>query len=165
MHAEAAALIAELSLVRHPEGGYFRETWRSPLVVTRDATQPRRASTAIYFLLPAGDFSALHRVSSEEVWHHYAGDPIDLHTLDPLDGTHAIGRLGRDFASGERPQHVVPAGVWQAAVPRGERYALVGCTVSPGFEFADFELPSRAELLERFPRHEGLVLALTRVTP
>jgi hypothetical protein len=160
MNDAARALVASLGLAPHPEGGFFRETFRAPLEV--DAPQGRRAaSTAIYFLLPAGTFSALHRVRSDEAWHHYDGDPIDLHTIDD-DGLHAIARLGRAIARGERPQVVVPAGVWQAAVPIGATYALCGCTVAPGFDFVDFEMPARGALVERFPALRDVVAALTR---
>ena len=162
MHPDAEELVKRLGLAPHPEGGYYRETWRSPQRVDGHAAGVRVASTAIYFLLPAGTFSALHRVSSDEVWHHYDGDPVDLHLLDEAAGAHEVVCLGRDVAGGQLPQHVVPAGVWQAAVPRGERFALCGCTVAPGFEFDDFEMPSRTELLARFPSHADVVMRLTR---
>jgi predicted cupin superfamily sugar epimerase len=159
---DATRLIQSLDLAPHPEGGFFRETYRAPLVLSGlPHGGPRAAHTAIYFLLPAGAFSALHRVASDEVWHHYEGDPIDLHLIDD-HGLHTRIALGRDFAIGERPQHVVPAGIWQAAVPRGDRYALAGCTVAPGFDFADFTMPSRSELLAQFPQHAELVTRLTR---
>jgi uncharacterized protein len=160
MNEEARAVALALGLAPHPEGGFFRETFRAPLAVAAPQGE-RAASTAIYFLLPAGSFSALHRVHSDEVWHHYDGDPVELHTLRD-DGEARVVRLGRDLARGDRPQFVVPAGVWQAAVPVGARFALCGCTVSPGFEFADFEMPSRAWLLERFPDARELVQRLTR---
>ncbi len=160
MNEHARVVIEALGLAPHPEGGFFRETFRAPLMM--DGPQgPRAASTAIYFLLPAGTFSALHRVRSDEVWHHYDGDPVDLHTLQE-DGRYAVTRLGHDLGRGERPQQVVPAGVWQAAVPSGERYALCGCTVAPGFDFADFDMPARADLVQRFPRWRGIVERLTR---
>jgi predicted cupin superfamily sugar epimerase len=155
---EADAHIARLGLLPHPEGGFYRETFRSSLSVDHGA--PRSASTAIYFLLPARTFSAFHRVRSDEVWHHYDGDALDLHTIDE-QGTYAIARLGHDYDAGQRPQAVVPAGVWQAAVPLG-RYALCGCTVAPGFDFADFELPDRAAILERFPALTEIITKLTR---
>ena len=161
MNDDARAVVTALGLAPHPEGGFFRETFRAPLPI--DAPQgPRAASTAIYFLLPAGSFSALHRVRSDEVWHHYDGDPVDIHTMDDDAGQARVVRLGRDLARGDRPQVVVPAGVWQAAVPVGKRFALCGCTVAPGFEFADFEMPSRAELLRLFPALRELVERLTR---
>jgi predicted cupin superfamily sugar epimerase len=164
MHADAEELVKDLALARHPEGGFYRETWRSPLLLTGLAQGSRAASTAIYFLLPGGSFSAFHRVTSDELWHHYDGDPLELHVIDETDGAHTVTTLGRDILRGERPQHVVPAGIWQAAVPRGNRYALCGCTVAPGFDFADFEMPSRADLLDRFPRHVDVVTRLTRST-
>ena len=162
MHPDAQVLVNRLALSPHPEGGFYRETWRSPLAVPCPGRGPRAASTAIYFLLPAGTFSAWHRVASDEAWHHYDGDPLDLYLIDERDGGHTIVALGRDVPRGERPQHVVPAGVWQAAVTRGERYSLCGCTVAPGFDFADFEMPSREDLLARFPQHAEVVRRLTR---
>jgi predicted cupin superfamily sugar epimerase len=162
MHPDAEDLVERLSLAPHPEGGFYRETWRAPLVLEGlPHGTPRAASTAIYFLLPAGVFSALHRVRSDEAWHHYDGDPLELHELDDA-GSHEVVVLGRDVRRGERPQHVVAAGKWQAAVPRGERYALCGCTVAPGFDFRDFEMPPRDELKRRFPQHAALVKRLSR---
>jgi len=127
----ADEIIARLGLQPHPEGGHFRETFRAP-----DAG--RGASTAIFFLLKAGERSHWHRVDADEVWHHYAGASLELSMSD--DGR-AIRhrRLGCDFDIGEMPQIVVPRGVWQAARSLGN-WTLVGCTVAPGFDFAGFEL-------------------------
>ena len=159
---EVARLVTTLGLAPHPEGGFYRESWRAPLVLNGlPHGAPRAAHTAIYYLLPVGTFSAIHRVSSDEVWHHYDGDAVDLHLVDD-EGRHHVEVLGRDLAKGERPQHVVPAGVWQAAMPRGSRYALCGCTVAPGFDFADFEMPARAAMVELFPQHAELMTKLTR---
>jgi uncharacterized protein len=161
LEPEVTELIELLGLAPHPEGGYFRETWRSPLVLAGlPHGAPRSASTVIYFLLPAGSFSALHRVASDEVWHHYDGDPVELHVLEGR--VHQTFVLGRDLARGQRPQHVVPAGAWQAAVPIGTRWSLCGCTVAPGFDFADFEMPSREEMLRLLPDHVAVVKRLTR---
>lgn len=164
LSAAAARLVELLGLVRHPEGGYFRETWRSPLALGElPHGAPRAASTAIYFLLPSGTFSALHRVASDEVWHHYDGDPVELHVLEGR--VHETFVLGRDLERGERPQYVVPAGAWQAAVPLAERgagWSLCGCTVAPGFDFADFELPSQEEMLTLLPDHPTAVRRLSR---
>lgn len=161
---EAARLVEMLGLAPHPEGGFYAETWRSPLAIGgHPSGASRAASTAIYFLLPAGSFSAIHRVSSDEVWHHYAGDPVELHVFE--EERHSRLVLGRDFDRGERPQYVVPAGAWQAAAPIGARYALCGCTVAPGFDFADFEMPSREEMRRRLPSHSELVSRLTRARP
>jgi len=160
----AQRLVETLGLLPHPEGGYYRETFRSPLTLRglswAGPEGERSASTAIYFLLPGGAFSAFHRVMADEVWHHYDGDPIALHTLDASG--HEVVRLGREFAAGQRPQHVVRGGVWQAAVALGESYALCGCTVAPGFDFADFVMPSRDELTAAFPEHAALIESLTR---
>src|SRR5882672_9100340 len=114
MNDEARAVVSALGPSPHPEGGFFRETFRAPLAVSTPAGV-RAASTAIYFVLPAGSFSALHRVRSDEVWHHYDGDPVELYALRD-DGEARVVRLGRDLARGDRPQVIVPAGLWQAAV-------------------------------------------------
>lgn len=158
----AATLIRELGLARHPEGGYFRETFRAEaLPFALPERGPRSASTAIYFLLEHPDFSAFHRVRSDEIWHFYAGSSLELHTLDPERGYELV-MLGSSIERGERPQHVVRAGVLQAARLEAPGFALCGCTVAPGFDFADFELPPRAELASRFPPHRELIERLTR---
>lgn len=160
MDSEAQTLIRTLDLAPHPEGGFYRETFRGALRVSGPSGE-RSAHTLIYFLLPAGVFSAFHRVTSDEVWHHYDGDPVDLHAIDEA-GRYEVVTLGHKYDAGERPQHVIRAGVWQAAVPRGGRFALCGCTVSPGFDFADFAMPPRAELLRMFPQHHDVITRLTR---
>jgi len=155
-------VIEELGLAPHPEGGFFRETFRAPETVTAPfAAVSRAASTAIYFLLRAGDFSAFHRVRSDEVWHHYHGDSLELHTIDAA-GRHERIELGPGLKRGQRPQWVVPAGTLQAARVIGEGFALCGCTVAPGFDFTDFEMPARAELSERHPALAELIESLTR---
>jgi predicted cupin superfamily sugar epimerase len=162
----AKEVIRLLGLMPHPEGGHFAELFRASLPVT-SAAHPaaRAASTAIYFLLEAGDLSALHRVRSDEGWHHYAGDALELHVISVAG--HQIQRLGSDLARGERPFAMVPANAWQAARVADvgsakQGFALVGCTVAPGFDFADFELPSRERMLEHLPDHADWVRALTR---
>ncbi|MEZ4326167.1 MAG: cupin domain-containing protein [Polyangiales bacterium] len=163
-------LIARLELRPHPEGGYFRETYRDGQELTvqrRGGTVTRSASTAIYYLLEQGDMSALHRIASDEVWHHYAGGPLTVHVLHPPEGDrgprHEALRLGMDLAAGERPQAVVPKGAWFGARLEGpEAFALVGCTVAPGFDFADFEMGEREALRDAFPEHAALVQTLTR---
>jgi predicted cupin superfamily sugar epimerase len=163
MSLTAEQVIAELKLKPHPEGGNFVETFRSAEPIERPEGTQRSASTAIYFLLRASEFSAFHRVSSDEVWHHYYGSAVTLELLQD-DGKRSSVRLGSDLISGQRPQVVVPAGVWQAARPLAvaPEFALCGCTVAPGFEFEDFELPARAELVARFPEHAELIRQLTR---
>ena len=128
----AADIIAKLDLKPHPEGGHYRETFRDP----RNA-DGRPASTAIYFLLARGECSHWHRIDAVEVWHYYAGDALTLEIADDT-GQRSI-RLGPDLAAGERPQAIVPALSWQAAETLGA-WTLVGCTVAPGFDFAQFEL-------------------------
>jgi predicted cupin superfamily sugar epimerase len=164
---DALTWIERLRLQRHPEGGYYRETYRCPEGIARAHLPARfggdRAfSTAIYFLLQAGDFSALHTIKQDEVWHFYDGAPLTVHVLD-ADGTHTALRLGRDIERGEELQAVVRAGqVFGAAVEDEGAYAQVGCTVAPGFDFADFEMPTRAELCARYPQHRALIERLTR---
>jgi len=126
-------LIQALSLEPHPEGGYFRETWRAPC-----PPGARSSGTAIYFLLTRGPGSAWHRVDAAEMWHFYAGAPLELRMSKEGSGVERR-MLGTDLASGECPQIVVPTGVWQAARTCGD-WTLVGCTVTPGFEFDGFEM-------------------------
>jgi predicted cupin superfamily sugar epimerase len=130
---DADDVIRHLGLQPHPEGGWYRETWRHE---PEDGS--RGAGTAIYFLLAEGDRSHWHRVDADEVWHHYAGDPLRLRTWAEGGGLADVV-LGPDLASGEAPQETVPRFTWQSAEPLG-RWTLVGCTVSPAFEFSGFEL-------------------------
>ena len=140
VHPRAAELIATLGLEPHPEGGYYREIFRSPAhVAPADGRGDRAALTTIYFLLPEGSVSRWHRVASDEVWHLYEGGPLELLEIGADLGElrrHSLSPVGSD---GGEPVHTVRAGHWQAARPRGS-YALVGCTVGPGFEFGDFQL-------------------------
>jgi predicted cupin superfamily sugar epimerase len=156
IHPEARSLVERLALSPHPEGGYFRETWRSPARVATPRGE-RSAMTLIHYLLPSGSFSAFHRVHADEVWQHAGGDPLELHVIDP-GGAHEVHRLGK----GGLPHAVVPAGWWQAARVRGERYALLGCTVAPGFDFADFEMARAEELLRIRPDLRAVVGSLCR---
>lgn len=153
-------LIRRLRLEPHPEGGYFRETYRSPLT-TRVPQGERSASTAIYFLLKEGQVSRLHRIKSDELWHFHAGGPLTVAAILPGGGTlEAV--LGPDPSAGHVYQHAVPAGSWFGAWPAaGAGFSLVGCTVAPGFDFEDFELGRRGELLRIFPAAAGLIERLT----
>lgn len=154
--ANAAALIAKLNLAPHPEGGHYRQVYKSASVVAPTDDRPARAAlTTIYFLLAAGQFSRWHRVRSDEAWHFYEGAPLELLQIDPEFTRVETITLG-PIAHGQRV-HVVPAGGWQAARPLGE-YALVGCTVAPGFEFADFDFLPDVEPLRRL-RPDLVVLA------
>lgn len=134
-----AGLIAGLGLEPHPEGGHYRETYRAVEQVAT-ARGPRAASTAILYLLTAGECSHWHRIASDEVWHPLGGSGLVIHELSPA-GQGQRTQLGLNLAAGERPQHVVPAGSWFAAELRADQpWSLVSCTVAPGFDFADFEL-------------------------
>lgn len=162
--ATASEIIAKLGLIPHPEGGFYAEMFRSPDRVMLADGRDRTSCTAIYYLLPAGSFSALHRVAADEIWHHYGGSPLELVTISP-EGTSGSVKLGPALAAGQVPQAVVPAGVWQGARPIEDarfKYSLVGCTVAPGFEFEDFEMPDRVSLLSLFPQHEEFVTRFTR---
>ncbi len=135
---QAAEIIARLELKPHPEGGHYRETFRD----SRTDAAGRSRSTAIYFLLARGERSHWHRIDAVEVWHYYAGAPLILQIAHEGCTRHTV-RLGPDVAGGERPQAIVPAGAWQAAESTGD-WTLVGCTVAPGFEFANFELAPKS---------------------
>jgi predicted cupin superfamily sugar epimerase len=158
MNADAERLIAELRLAPHPEGGYFRETFRSPDRVTTARGTSRSALTTILFLLTGQEFSAFHRLTSDETWHFYRGDPLAIEIIDTA-GRHERRTLAAD-------------GPWQTAVPAGAHfashvdnplgYALVGCDVAPGFEFADFFLATRPVLIAQYPQHAALIVKLTR---
>lgn len=157
-------LIRHFHLQPHPqEGGFFRETYRSTqtsLVPAYDS--PRHLSTAIYYLLTPDTFSALHRLKSDEVFHFYLGDPIRMVQLDPKNGASQTIILGPDILQGQHVQIVVPQGVWQGShLEPGGKWALIGCTVAPGFEYADYETGLRADLLAQFP---GQVEAIGRLT-
>ena len=159
--------IEKLQLAPHPEGGYFRQTYKSEVVIAREAlpagfSGARAASTAIYFLLDGQNFSAFHRLQSDELWHFYAGAPLCVHLLDPA-GNYSRIILGSDPDSGEVLQAVVPAGNWFGSHVAGwSSFALVGCTVAPGFDFQDFEMGNRRDLGARYPQHHDLIARLTR---
>jgi predicted cupin superfamily sugar epimerase len=156
MHEDAARLIRNLGLRPHPEGGFFTEGYRSERSVVGDAGE-RTAVTSIYYLLSGDDFSAFHRLRSDEIWHFYEGADVAIECID-AGGSHrrlVIGRAAR--------QAPMPPGVWFAAhLADGAGYALVGCDVAPGFEYKDFEIASRSQLLAAFPEHAALIERLTR---
>jgi hypothetical protein len=163
----AAYWIHHLALERHPEGGYFRETYRSPVTLLpealpKDFTGQRSLATTIYFLLEGCDFSALHRLRSDETWHFYCGATLELHSIEPNGSCRTI-HLGSRPERGETFQATIPAGAWfGATVADPGSYALLGCTVAPGFDFADFELAARSDLCRRFPRLRNFITRLTR---
>jgi uncharacterized protein len=159
--------IDTLGLIAHPEGGYYRETYRSSLSIAREAlpsefTGPRLVSTAIYFLLDGENFSAFHRLRSDEMWHFHIGSPLAVHVIDS-DGQHSEIAVGPNPETGETLQAVVKAGSWFASCVRDPgSFSLVGCTVAPGFDFDDFELGKRCELMRLYPQHRNLIERLTR---
>ena len=158
--------IEKLQLEAHPEGGYFRQTYRSDVMIARDALPARfagarAASTAIYFLLEGENFSAFHRLRSDEVWHFYAGDPLVVHVISP-EGSYSSILLGCELEAGQVLQAVVLAGCWFAShVADWSSFAVVGCTVAPGFDFEDFKMGEREELVARYPQHRVLIEGLT----
>jgi hypothetical protein len=173
MHRSAQFWIEHLQLEPHPEGGYYRETYRSAEDIPATALPERYAgsrpyATTIFYLLKSGDFSALHRLTSDETWHFYSGAALDIHILSP-DGGYWKPRLGNNPEQDQSFQVVVPAGCWfGATVATGDGYTLCACSVSPGFDFADFELADRRALTACYPAHAELIRKLTRdcsVTP
>jgi len=167
MSKDASYWIQQLNLEPHPEGGCFRQTYRSELTIAKEALPrgfrgPRAVCTAIYFLLQGEEFSAFHRLRSDEMWHFYCGAPLLVHVIEP-DGSHSEILLGNEAERGQSFQAVVKAGCWFAScLQERNSYALVGCTVSPGFDFADFELAKREELAQLYPQHRALIERLTR---
>lgn len=169
MTKDASYWIQKLGLQKHPEGGYYRETYRADLVLAKQAlprqyTGTRPASTAIYFLLDAENFSAFHRLRSDEVWHFYVGEALDVHVIE-ADGRYSKMTLGSDPEAGETLQAVVKARCWFASQVQAKdekSFALVGCTVAPGFDFEDFELAKRETLAHSYPQHRKLIYKLTR---
>lgn len=156
--------IERLHLEPHPEGGYYRQTYKSELEIDRlpGFGGPRAAATAIYFLLEGRHFSAFHSLRSDEMWHFYAGSPLVVYVIDPA-GEYSSILLGCDPDAGQLFQAVVKAGCWFAShVADWKGWALVGCTVAPGFDFADFELARREELIAKYPQHREVIRKLTR---
>ena len=162
-----ARLIETLELKPHPEGGYFRETYRStesihnsnlPDVFNGD----RNVSTGIYYLLESDNFSAFHKINQDEMWHFYSGDPIVLTMISP-QGELTTTHIGNEIHLDQVPQFVVPKKYWfSAKLAKNDAYALLGCTVAPGFDFKDFHLASRNNLTKKYPQHKEVIKALTR---
>lgn len=159
----ANEVIKKLDLKPLPEeGGYFRETYRCTTVFNSGDGSPRALSTAIYYLVVPESFSALHRIKSDEIFHFYAGNAVEMIQIDP-SGKLSRLILGSDIANGESPQIVVPAGTWQALkLKQGGQWALMGTTVAPGFEFEDFELGNREEMILEFPQLSNNINSFTR---
>ncbi len=166
--AQIEKIVDQLELIPHPEGGFYKEVYRSSGVLPKAAlgaafSGDRNYCTSIYFLLTSANFSAFHRIQQDEVWHFYAGSPLTVHVID-AEGNYSANLVGNLLTDGIQPQFVVPAGCWFASSVESENsFALVGCTVAPGFDFADFELAQRADLVAEFPAHKNIIERLTRL--
>lgn len=166
MIEEAKQIVKKLDLKIHPEGGYYKEVYRSPEEIKKSSLPnrfpgKRNFCTSIYFLLAGNDKSHFHKIKADEIWHFYYGTTVLLHLID-LDGKYKCQRVGNCFEKNEVPQFVVPHNVWFAAeIEDKNSFALVGCTVSPGFDFSDFELSKRNDLLEKFPIHSEIISHFT----
>lgn len=164
---DAAYWIEYLGLQPHPEGGHFKEIYRSSVTVPGEALGrydgPRNLGTSIYFLLQDDEVSLLHRIRQDELWHFYVGAALVVHVIDS-EGNYYPIRMGSDPDASQCLQAMVPGGtLFGATVEGGEGYSLVGCTCVPGFDFADFEVPSSEDLLEHYPQHRELIDRLTRI--
>lgn len=159
-------IIYKLKLKPHPEGGFFRETYRSSEKIKENSLDngyigDRNYATCIYFLLTSDNFSAFHRIKQDEIWHFYDGSPLQLHIISE-SGVYTSHAIGKNLNKGEVPQFVVSGGSWFAAeVIVNNSYSLIGCTVSPGFSFEDFELKSRNKLISLYPNREKIIIKLT----
>ena len=159
--------ISQFNLLPHPEGGFYKETYRSTELIHARALPERFAgdrsvATAIYFLLEQGNFSAFHKIKSDECWHFYAGQTLLIYVL-LQDGCLKEIKLGNNITAGECFQYVVPANCWFASIPANDTaFSFVGCTVAPGFDFADFELAQADKLIRQFPQHESPIKKLCR---
>jgi predicted cupin superfamily sugar epimerase len=160
-------IIEKLQLLPHPEGGYYRETYRSAGTVPKEIlgdsySGDRNYATGIYFLITGGNFSAFHKIRQDEMWHFYDGTAMNLHMISS-EGNYTTVKIGNNLAEGEIPQFTVQGGCWFASeVAADDGFSLMGCTVAPGFDFDDFELPSRSELIKLFPQHKEIITKLTR---
>ena len=167
MNPRVSELIEKLELIPHPEGGYYKETYRSTDVLKKTDlpdrfTGDRVVSTMIYYLLEGNDFSAFHRIKSDESWHFYEGSTLIVSEI-ASDGALIEHKLGSDLTKGESFQTVIPAGSWFGAKLQDDfTYCLVGCGVAPGFDFEDFDMASRDGLLKSFPEHIETIESLTR---
>jgi hypothetical protein len=161
------SLVQQFNMLPHPEGGYYKETYRSLETIQHEALPIRFGgnryfSTAIYFLLEQGNFSAFHKIKSDECWHFYAGQSLLVYVLQP-NGNLSIIRVGNNLEAGDTFQYVVPANCWFASEPAPESdFSFVGCTVAPSFDFADFELVKASNLIKEFPQYSNIIKRLCR---
>ncbi len=159
-------IIKKLNLRPHPEGGNFREIYRSKQIIKTSSLpsryhKNRSISTAIYFLLAKGQVSRFHKLKSDEIWHFYKGSSLILHLLKDSKYRQVI--VGNDIAKNVMPQYVIKAGTWFASEVKNKKsYSLIGCTVAPGFDFSDFKLAKRSELLKKFPQYQKIIYRFTK---
>ncbi|MFD0962655.1 cupin domain-containing protein [Pseudofulvibacter geojedonensis] len=159
-------IVEKLDLLPHPEGGFYKENYRSSEFIKQPHlpnrfSGDRNFSTAIYFLLTSGNFSAFHRIQQDEVWHFYEGSPLNVHVITP-EGNYTKHKVGH-IHQGLQPQLIVPKGCWFASnIDEEDSYTLVGCTVAPGFDFSDFELAVEKDLSKLYPQHSHIINQLTR---
>lgn len=157
-------IVRSLNLKPHPEGGFYAETYRSAEKHEGDSGDfpaGRNISTGIYYLLGSDDFSCFHRIKSDEMWHHYEGSPVTIHVIH-VDGLYESLHLGKEVKKDQKPQLVVPAYAWfGVTVDKPGSYALCGCTVAPGFDFTDFEMANRYQMIQAFPEHADIIRQLT----
>ena len=166
MNSEITELVDQLDLMPHPEGGFFKEVYRSNQLISQSAlagfSGDRNFCTSIYFLLTSENFSAFHRIKQDEIWHFYKGSPLLVHVIYP-NGRYVCHEVGMHIETGQFPQLTVPAGCWFASsVKEKDSYSFVGCTVAPGFDFDDFELAKEEELMREYPQHSRIISELTR---
>lgn len=159
-------IVEQLNMQAHPEGGFYKETYRSKGIIPQQAlpqfSDDRSFCTSIYFLLTADNFSGFHRIKQDEIWHFYSGSPLAVHVIDE-NGIYTKHLVGMDLETNQLPQLTVPAGCWFASsVEKKNAYSFVGCTVAPGFDFDDFELAERDPLTKLFPEHAEIITKLTR---
>lgn len=158
--SKAKYYIDKIGLIKHPEGGFYKEVYRSGEDINTDSLDDRfpskrNISSSIYFLLERDDFSAFHKIKSDEIWHFYDGDMIEIYSISP-EGELTLHKLGLDLANNESPQLCIPHGHFFAAKTSGD-YTLVGCTVAPAFDFSDFEMPDKKTLSNLFPEHSEII--------
>ena len=166
MNTEINNIIQKFDLLPHPEGGFFKETYRSQgsipnTSLDKEIEGERNYCTGIYFLLTSASFSAFHKINQDEMWHFYGGSPLRIHMISP-EGNYSFQDVGTNFENDELPQFVVPAMHWFGAeVLQPDSYSFVGCTVAPGFDFRDFKLAKQKDLLKICPSQEALINKLT----
>lgn len=167
MNLSYQQIVEQLELLPHPEGGFYKEVYRSKGIIPKNAlaqfSGDRNYCTSIYFLLTSENFSGFHRIKQDEIWHFYTGSPLAVHVIDEK-GVYIKNIVGMDLEKGQFPQLTVAANCWFASSVEDENsFSFVGCTVAPGFDFEDFELAKRSELINEYPQHEKIITQLTRV--